>query len=105
MSVDFLKGFPVIASMSGSAESFLDEIQSALDILDEPVAFDNGDGTSSIEDSTGAAVDNIDNESLDQFLDYARYGTEIQHGSYRNNTDFQVRDGKLFLTDKRKGGK
>lgn len=84
--------------MSGS--SFAQELQAALDILEDPVAVSNEDGTSVVTDSTGYSSDSLADESLEQFLDYARYGSEVKHGSYRHNRGFVVDKGKLFIIPK-----
>ena len=81
---------------------FIDDISAAMEVLESPMVFDNGDGTSSVEDADGSAVQDLDSESLEEFLDLARYGEEIQHGSYRNNRDFSVEDNKLYVRDKRR---
>jgi hypothetical protein len=86
--------------MSEREDSFIEELEAAMEVMDSPVVFDNMDGTSSIEDSDGSSVDNLNNESLEQFLSYARYGNEVKFGAYRHNRDFVVKDGKLFVQDK-----
>jgi len=79
---------------------FLEEIQAAMEVLDEPKAVENGDGTSVVTDSTGFCSEDMDTESLDEFLSYARYGNEVQFGSFRHNRDFIVKNGRLFVLQK-----
>lgn len=80
--------------------SFIEELEASMEVLDSPVVFDNLDGTSRVEDSDGSGVDDIDNESLEHFLSFARYGDEVKFGAFRHNRDFIVKDGKLFVQDK-----
>ena len=82
--------------------SFADDIASALEILENPSAVDNGDGTCSIQSDNTEDIEDLNNESVEKFLDFARYGDNVQHGSMRHNTEFKVENNTLYLIDRRK---
>lgn len=82
--------------------SLMDDIESALEILQNPEAVDNGDGTCSIQSDNTDDIDDLNSDSVEKFLDYSRYGDNVQHGSMRHNTEFKVDNGTLYLIDRRK---
>lgn len=81
-------------------DNFLDEIAATMSLMEEPVAYhDPESGTSSVVDlNSGNSVDNIESENLDEYLEYARYGSNVQHGVLRHMRDFTVQNGNLILS-------
>jgi len=73
-----------------------DEILAFMEIMENPVAVENGDGTCDIESDSGD-VENIDEDSLEDYLQHSRYGDNIQHGVLRHKRKFEVKDGVLYV--------
>lgn len=79
-------------------KSIAEELKAFLEVMENPVAVDNQDGTSEIKsDSSSCDVDNIPNATLENYLDMSRYGENSQHEVIRHKRKFDVRNGILYV--------
>jgi len=79
-------------------DSLTKELKAFIEDMENPVAVDNGDGTSKIKSGDDSVdVDGVSNESLDDFMAQSHYGDRVEHGRLRHNRQFEVRDNTLYI--------
>ena len=78
-------------------ESIAKELTAFMQEMENPVAVDNGDGTSSIDSDSSSSVDNLPTESIEDFISQSYYGDKIEHGVMRHKRKFEVKDNILHI--------
>ena len=72
------------------------ELTAFMEKMDNPVAIDNGDGTSDIQEESGESVEGVSNETLEEFLTHSYYGEKIAHDTMRYKRKFEVDDNNIL---------
>lgn len=75
----------------------IDEITAYMENIENPMAIDNLDGTSDIVSDGITQLENIPNDSLEQYLEYSDYGNDRKHDQMRYNRRMTTRDNKLII--------
>jgi len=78
-------------------KSIAEELKAFMEVMENPMATSNCDGTSEVKSADGTAVDNIPNETLETYFDISHYGENSQHEVIRHKRKFDVKNGILYV--------